>query len=76
MQYNQKLGDVTGSILAGMLILESLQNLVPNGMILYLIYLVLGTVIVTNKLNRIIREKQGNEESEESEEWYQQRLRD
>lgn len=73
MQYNQKLGDVTGSILAGMLILESLQNLVPNGMILYLIYLVLGTVIVTNKLNRIIREKQGNEESEE---WYQQRLRD
>lgn len=73
MQYNQKLGDVTGSILAGMLILEALQNLVPNGMILYLIYLVLGTVIVTNKLNRIIREKQGNEESEE---WYQQRLRD
>ena len=73
MQYNQKLGDVTGSILAGMMIFDALQNLIPNGMYLYLLYLVLGTVIVTNKLNRIIREKQGNEESEE---WYQQRLRD
>jgi hypothetical protein len=51
----RNLGDVTGSIIAGMMILEALRNLVPNGMWLYLLYLVLGTVIITNKLNRIIR---------------------
>ena len=56
MQYNQKLGDVIGSILAGMLLFDALQNLIPNGMYLYLIYLIIGTVIITNKLNRIIRE--------------------
>ena len=58
MQYNQKLGDVIGSILAGMMLFDALQNLIPNGMYLYLLYLILGTVIVTNKLNRIIRENQ------------------
>jgi hypothetical protein len=59
MNDNQKrnLGDVTGSIIAGMMILEALRNLVPEGMWLYLLYLVLGTVIITNKLNRIIRNK-------------------
>jgi hypothetical protein len=51
----RNLGDVTGSIIAGMMILEALRNLVPEGMWLYLLYLVLGTVIITNKLNRIIR---------------------
>lgn len=55
MQYNQKLGDVIGSILAGMMLFDALQNLIPNGMYLYLIYLIIGTVIITNKLNRIIR---------------------
>lgn len=51
----KNLGDVTGSIIAGMMLFDSLQNLIPNGMYLYLIYLVIGTVIITNKLNRIIR---------------------
>ena len=57
MSENQKrsLGDVIGTLLAGMMLMEALQNLVPNGMYLYLLYLVIGTVIVTNKLNRIIR---------------------
>jgi len=53
----RNLGDVTGSIIAGMMILEALRNLVPEGMWLYLLYLILGTVIITNKLNRIIRNK-------------------
>jgi hypothetical protein len=59
MNENQKrsLGDVIGTLLAGMMLFEALQNLVPNGMWLYLLYLVLGTVIITNKLNRIIRNK-------------------
>jgi len=51
----QYLFDITGAVLAGALLTEALTNLVPAGMWLYLIYLVMGTVIITNKLNRIIR---------------------
>jgi hypothetical protein len=50
-----KVLDITGTLLAGVLLSVSLGNLVPEGMWLYLFYLVLGTVIITNKLNRIIR---------------------
>ena len=51
----QYLFDIIGALLAGALLTEALLNLVPAGMWLYLIYLVMGTVIITNKLNRIIR---------------------
>lgn len=51
----QYLADIIGALLAGALLTESLLNLIPAGMWLYLIYLVMGTVIITNKLNRIIR---------------------
>ena len=51
----QYLFDIIGAVLAGALLTEALLNLVPEGMWLYLIYLVMGTVIITNKLNRIIR---------------------
>ena len=51
----QYLYDIIGALLAGALLTEALLNLVPEGMWLYLIYLVMGTVIITNKLNRIIR---------------------
>lgn len=51
----QYLADIIGALLAGALLTEALLNLVPAGMWLYLIYLVMGTVIITNKLNRIIR---------------------
>ena len=51
----QYLADIIGALLAGALLTEALLNLVPEGMWLYLIYLVMGTVIITNKLNRIIR---------------------
>jgi len=51
----QYLYDIIGAVLAGALLTEALLNLVPEGMWLYLIYLVMGTVIITNKLNRIIR---------------------
>jgi uncharacterized membrane protein YeaQ/YmgE (transglycosylase-associated protein family) len=51
----QYLFDIIGAVLAGALLTEALLNLVPAGMWLYLIYLVMGTVIITNKLNRIIR---------------------
>lgn len=51
----QYLADIIGAVLAGALLTEALLNLVPEGMWLYLIYLVMGTVIITNKLNRIIR---------------------
>ena len=50
MTENQKL-------LAGVLITEALTCLIPAGLWLYLIYLVVGTVIITNKLNRILRGK-------------------
>ena len=51
----QYLYDIIGAVLAGALLTEALLNLVPEGMWLYLIYLVMGTVIITNKLNRILR---------------------
>ena len=51
----QYLFDIIGAVLAGALLTEALLNLVPAGMWLYLIYHVMGTVIITNKLNRIIR---------------------
>lgn len=57
MSENQKqhLADIIGSIIAGALITEALLHLIPEGLWLYLIYLVLGTVIITNKLNRAIK---------------------
>ena len=54
-QSKQHLADIIGALLAGALLTEALLNLIPAGMWLYLIYLVTGTVIITNKLNRIIR---------------------
>lgn len=59
MTENQKqyLADIIGALLAGVLLTEALTNLVPEGMWLYLIYLVMGTIILTNKLNRILRGK-------------------
>jgi uncharacterized membrane protein YeaQ/YmgE (transglycosylase-associated protein family) len=50
-----KVLDITGTVLAGVLLTVSLENLVPEGMWLYLFYLVVGTVIITNKINRVIR---------------------
>ena len=57
MTENQKqyLADIVGALLAGVLLTEALTRLVPEGLWLYLIYLVVGTVIITNKLNRILR---------------------
>ena len=59
MTENQKqhLADIIGALLAGVLITEALTCLIPAGLWLYLIYLVVGTVIITNKLNRILRGK-------------------
>ncbi len=54
-QRKQYLADIIGALLAGVLLTEALTNLVPAGMWLYLIYLVMGTAIITNKLNRILR---------------------
>jgi hypothetical protein len=54
-QSKQHLADVIGALIAGALITEALLNLVPAGMWLYLIYLVLGTAMISSKLNRIIR---------------------
>ena len=54
-QRKQHLADIIGALLAGALLTEALLNLLPAGMWLYLIYLVMGTVIITNKLNRVIR---------------------
>ena len=57
MSENQKqyLADIIGALLAGVLLTEALTRLIPEGLWLYLIYLVVGTVIITNKLNRILR---------------------
>jgi len=57
MTENQKqyLADIVGALLAGVLLTEALTHLIPEGLWLYLIYLVMGTVILTNKLNRIFR---------------------
>jgi uncharacterized membrane protein YeaQ/YmgE (transglycosylase-associated protein family) len=59
MTENQKqyLADIIGALLAGVLLTEALTRLIPEGLWLYLIYLVVGTVIITNKLNRILRGK-------------------
>jgi uncharacterized membrane protein YeaQ/YmgE (transglycosylase-associated protein family) len=54
-QRKQYLADIVGALLAGVLLTEALTRLIPEGMWLYLIYLVVGTVIITNKLNRILR---------------------
>ena len=57
MNENQKqyLADIIGSLLAGVLLTVALIHLIPEGLWLYLISLVFGTVIITNKLNRIFR---------------------
>jgi uncharacterized membrane protein YeaQ/YmgE (transglycosylase-associated protein family) len=57
MTENQKqyLADIVGALLAGVLLTEALTRLIPEGLWLYLIYLVVGTVIITNKFNRILR---------------------
>jgi uncharacterized membrane protein YeaQ/YmgE (transglycosylase-associated protein family) len=54
-QRKQCLADIVGALLAGVLLTEALTRLIPEGLWLYLIYLVVGTVIITNKLNRILR---------------------
>ena len=57
MSENQKqyIADIIGALTAGFLLTEALTHLLPEGLWLYLIYLVLGTVIITNKINRAIR---------------------
>jgi hypothetical protein len=57
MTENQKqyLADIVGALLAGVLITIALIHLIPEGLWLYLICLVFGTVIITNKFNRILR---------------------
>lgn len=57
MTENQKqyLADIIGSLLAGVLITVALIHLLPEGLWLYLLCLVFGTVIITNKINRILR---------------------
>ena len=52
---HQLIADIIGALLAGALLTEALIHLVPEGLWLYLIYLVMGTVIITNKLNRAIK---------------------
>jgi hypothetical protein len=51
----QHLADVIGALIAGALITEALIHLIPEGLWLYLIYLVLGTAMISSKLNRILR---------------------
>ena len=57
MTENQKqyIADIIGSIVAGILLTIALIHLIPEGMWLYLICLVFGTVIITNKINRALR---------------------
>jgi len=49
------LADITGALLAGFLLTVSLLHLIPNGMWFYLLALIGGVVIITNKVNRILR---------------------
>jgi hypothetical protein len=49
------LADIIGLIMAGTAITIALGKLIPEGMWLYLLYLVVGTVIITNKINRVLR---------------------
>jgi hypothetical protein len=51
----QALADIVGLIMASTLITVALIHLVPNGMWLHLIYLGMGIVIITNKVNRVLR---------------------
>lgn len=53
----QNLGDIIGVLLAGVMLTISLSELIPAGQWLYLIWLVVGVVIITNKVNRIVRGK-------------------
>ena len=57
MTENQKqyIADIIGSIVAGILLTIALIHLIPEGLWLYLICLVFGTVIITNKINRALR---------------------
>jgi hypothetical protein len=59
MSENQKqnLGDIIGVLLAGVMLTISLSELIPAGQWLYLMGMVAGIVIVTNKVNRIVRGK-------------------
>jgi hypothetical protein len=59
MSENQKqnLGDIIGVLLAGVMLTISLSELIPAGNWLYLLGLVAGVVIITNKVNRIVRGK-------------------
>ena len=54
-QNKQHLADVIGALIAGALITEALIHLIPEGLWLYLSYLVLGTAMISSKLNRILR---------------------
>ena len=51
----QYLYDIIGAVLGGALITTALIHLVPEGLWLYLIYLVMGTAIIVNKLNGVLR---------------------
>jgi len=51
----QNLADTIGVLLAAVMVTISLFELVPAGMWLYLIGLVSGTVILTNKFSRIFQ---------------------
>jgi hypothetical protein len=57
MSENQKqnLADIIGVLLAGVMLTISLGELIPAGNWLYLLGAAAGIVIVTNKVNRIIR---------------------
>jgi hypothetical protein len=52
---NLRLADILGTITATICITVSLAELIPNGMWLYLGGLVFGVVVLTNKINAIIR---------------------
>lgn len=51
----QSLADIVGLLTAGIAITIAITHLAPNGMWLHLFYLVSGTVIITNKVNRVLR---------------------
>ena len=54
-QRKQYIADIVGSVLAGAFITQALINLIPEGMWMYLLYLVIGTAMISSKLNRILR---------------------
>ena len=51
----QNLADTIGVLLAAVMLSVSLFELIPAGLWLYLIGLVSGTVILTNKFSRIFQ---------------------